>query len=489
MITKPEDSTDSLRIRGCNHDGLLEGEPIFSFTLRRYVNSNLGIPGSAAVSANAASYLPGNAAVSAAKPLRLPIDSEFRTFAWVYILREGSRRDAGVPRDRACAGPAAIISIPLPIPTDTIIGVIKRTDPPRFDTDTILEDYRIAFRSRLASIIGRQEVFAGKAKFGIFGDGKEVAQVAIAHAFRKGDFRSGYYRDQTLMFALGLLRPGGILCPTLWPRGSCCRTLFRRASHDRATLPPDCSTPTAAGKISAIRSTPPPTCLPPARRCRVLSASPSLRNSTVTFLNLQNAQNIFSSNGNEIAFGTIGNASCAEGVFWESINAIGVLQVPMLLAIWDDGYGISVPNELQIAKADISNMLEGFQRRDDGKPGIAIHKARGWDYPELCDIFCAAADDVRRNHAPAIVHVTELTQPQGHSTSGSQERYKPAERLEMGARTRLPPQNARMDHPRSHRHVRTPERTRRAGAGAASWTRATAPGMHSESRSRRSAAR
>ena len=144
---------------------------------------------------------------------------------------------------------------------------------------------------------------------------------------------------------------------------------------------------------------------------------------------LQNAQNTFSSNGNEIAFGTIGNAACAEGVFWESINAIGVLQVPMLLAIWDDGYGISVPNELQITKADISNILDGFQRRDDGKHGIALHKAQGWNYEELCAIFSAAADDVRRNHEPAIVHVTELTQPQGHSTSGSQERYKPADRL------------------------------------------------------------
>jgi pyruvate/2-oxoglutarate/acetoin dehydrogenase E1 component/TPP-dependent pyruvate/acetoin dehydrogenase alpha subunit len=306
--------------------------------------------------------------------------------------------------------------------------VIKGTDLPRLDTDTILEDYRIAFRSRLTSIIGRQEVFAGKAKFGIFGDGKEVAQVALAHAFRRGDFRSGYYRDQTLMLALGILALEEFFAQIYGHADLAAEPYFggRSMTGHFATrlLDADGSwkDQRAAFNSSADLS---PTGAQMPRLVGLALASKLYRRR----LELLNTQNNFSDNGNEIAFGTIGNAACAEGVFWESINAIGVLQVPMLLAIWDDGYGISVPNELQIAKADISSLLDGFQRRDDGKPGIAIHKAQGWNYAQLCDVFCASAEDVRRNHAPAIVHVNELTQPQGHSTSGSQERYKPPERL------------------------------------------------------------
>jgi 2-oxoisovalerate dehydrogenase E1 component len=306
--------------------------------------------------------------------------------------------------------------------------VIKATDPPRLGADTILEDYRIAFRSRLASIIGRQEVFAGKAKFGIFGDGKEVAQVALAHAFRKGDFRSGYYRDQTLMFALGILKLEEFFAQLYGHADLAAEPYFggRAMTGHFATrmLNEDGSwkDPRAAFNSSADLS---PTGAQMPRLVGLALASKLYRR----LPDFYGGQNIFSDKGNEIAFGTIGNAACAEGVFWESINAIAVLQVPMLLAIWDDGYGISVPNDLQIAKADISNILDGFQRRDDGKPGIAIHKARGWDYASLCDVFCSAAVDVRNHHEPAIVHVTELTQPQGHSTSGSQERYKPAERL------------------------------------------------------------
>ena len=303
-----------------------------------------------------------------------------------------------------------------------------RTDLSRRDTDTILEDYRIAFRSRLASMIGRQEVFAGKAKFGIFGEGKEVAQVALAHAFRKGDFRSGYYRDQTLMFALGLLGLEEFFAQLYGHADLAAEPYFggrsmtghfaTRLLNDDGSWKDQRNTFNSSADLS-------PTGAQMPRLVGLALASKLYRH----LPELQNAQNTFSRSGNEISFGTIGNAACAEGVFWESINAICVLQVPMLLAIWDDGYGISVPNELQIAKADISNILDGFQRRSDGKPGIALHKAHGWNYAELCDIFCAAADDVRRNHEPAIVHVTELTQPQGHSTSGSQERYKPAERL------------------------------------------------------------
>ena len=306
--------------------------------------------------------------------------------------------------------------------------MIKRTDLSRLDTDTILEDYRIAHRSRLASIIGRQEVFSGKAKFGIFGDGKEVAQVALAHAFRKGDFRSGYYRDQTLMFALGMLELEEFFAQLYGHADLSAEPNFggRSMTGHFATrlLNADGSWKDQRHTFNSSADLSPTGAQMP-RLVGLALASKLYRH----LPELQNDQNIFSNNGNEIAFGTIGNAACAEGIFWESINAVGVLQVPMLLAIWDDGYGISVPNELQIAKADISNILEGFQRRDDGKPGIELYKARGWNYLQLCDIFFAAADAVRRNHAPAIVHVTELTQPQGHSTSGSQERYKPAERL------------------------------------------------------------
>jgi 2-oxoisovalerate dehydrogenase E1 component len=297
-----------------------------------------------------------------------------------------------------------------------------------FDRETILQDYRIAYRSRLTSIIGRQEVFSGKAKFGIFGDGKEVAQVALAHAFRKGDFRSGYYRDQTLMFALGILELEQFFAQLYGHADITAEPSFggRAMSGHFATrlLNRDGSWKNQLESFNSTADLSPTGAQMP-RLVGLALASKLYRQ----LPDLEGYRRIFSDNGNEIAFGTIGNAACAEGVFWESVNAVGVLQAPMFLAIWDDGYGISVPNELQIAKADISNILQGFQNRPDGKPGIEIYKARGWDYPQLCETFLAAAGLVRRTHAPVIVHVTELTQPQGHSTSGSQERYKPAERL------------------------------------------------------------
>ncbi len=297
-----------------------------------------------------------------------------------------------------------------------------------FSKDIILEDYRIVHRSRMTSIIARQEVFSGKAKFGIFGDGKEVAQVALAHAFRKGDFRSGYYRDQTLMFALGLLSLEEFFAQLYGHADLTAEPAFggRSMTGHFATrlLNPDGSwkDQLAACNSSADLS---PTGAQMPRLVGLALASKLYRH----LPELRDYAKGFSHNGDEIAFGTIGNAACAEGVFWESVNAVGVLQAPMLLAIWDDGYGISVPNELQVAKADISNILEGFQQRNDGKPGIEISRARGWDYPQLCETFLAAAEPVRRNHTPVIIHVTELTQPQGHSTSGSHERYKPAERI------------------------------------------------------------
>jgi 2-oxoisovalerate dehydrogenase E1 component len=303
-----------------------------------------------------------------------------------------------------------------------------QTHQPEHDKEVIFEDYRISYRSRLTSIIARQEVFAGKAKFGIFGDGKEVAQVALAHAFRKGDFRSGYYRDQTLMFALGLLSLEEFFAQLYGHADLAAEPFFggRSMTGHFATrlLNEDGSWKDQRNSYNSAADLSPTGAQMP-RLVGLALASKLYR-----FLpTLELLREKFSVNGGEVVFGTIGNAACAEGVFWESVNAIAVLQVPMLLAIWDDGYGISVPNELQIAKADISNVLDGFQRREDGKPGIEIHKARGWNYTQLCHIFYEAADRVRRTHAPAIVHVTELTQPQGHSTSGSQERYKPPGRL------------------------------------------------------------
>jgi 2-oxoisovalerate dehydrogenase E1 component len=305
-------------------------------------------------------------------------------------------------------------------PTPSIKPLLTKT--------LILEDYRIAHRSRLASILARQEVFSGKAKFGIFGDGKEVAQVALAHAFRKGDFRSGYYRDQTLMFALGLLSLEEFFAQLYNHADLSAEPWFggRSMMGHFATrlLNPDGSWKNQLASINSSADLSPTGAQMP-RLVGLALASKLYRN----LPELQDYAQGFSHKGEEIAFGTIGNAACAEGIFWEAVNAAAVLQAPMFLAIWDDGYGISVPNELQIAKADLSGILQGFQRRSDGKPGIDIHTVCGWDYPKLYETFVAASEPVRRSHTPVIIHVTEMTQPQGHSTSGSQERYKPPERL------------------------------------------------------------
>jgi pyruvate/2-oxoglutarate/acetoin dehydrogenase E1 component/TPP-dependent pyruvate/acetoin dehydrogenase alpha subunit len=295
-----------------------------------------------------------------------------------------------------------------------------------FDRDSVLLDYRIAYESRQASLLGRREVLTGKAKFGIFGDGKEVAQVALARAFRKGDIRSGYYRDQTLMLALGLLtieqlfaqlyaNPDLELEPCsagrsmtahfatcLLEAGGSFRRLSELLSSSADVSPTGAQMPRLVGLAYASR---------------LYRELPELREMTQ-----------FSDRGNEIAFGTIGNASCAEGLFWEAVNAVGVLQAPMLLSIWDDGYGISVPNELQVAK-DLSELLSGFRRAPGTRHGYDLYRIRGWDYPALRSTYGEAAEAVRREHVPAIVHVVEMTQPQGHSTSGSHERYKSKERL------------------------------------------------------------
>ncbi|MGH7594806.1 MAG: alpha-ketoacid dehydrogenase subunit alpha/beta [bacterium] len=294
--------------------------------------------------------------------------------------------------------------------------------------EEIIQDYRLAYQSRQVSLISRKEVMAGKAKFGIFGDGKEVPQVALAKAFRKGDFRSGYYRDQTLIFALGT--------------HSMQEYFAQLYAHADVT-----ADPASAGRaMNAHFGT---RCLNPDGSWRNLmetyntsaDVSPTgsqmprlvgLGYASRLYRELKELQylNQFSDNGNEIAFGTIGNATCAEGMLWESLNAIGVLKAPVLLSIWDDEYGISVHNEQQMTKANMSELLKGFQRKRGTRDGFDLYTVKGWNYPALVETFVKAAAIVRKEHVPAIVHVTEVTQPQGHSTSGSHERYKSKERLQ-----------------------------------------------------------
>ena len=293
----------------------------------------------------------------------------------------------------------------------------------QFTRESILEDYRVAFRSRQASLIGRKEVLTGKAKFGIFGDGKEVPQLAMARAFRKGDWRSGYYRDQTFMFAAGLGTLDdffGQLYADLdhdpWSGGRSMNGHF--ASR---LLNPDGSWKNQIDSYNSSADVSPTGSQMP-RLVGLAWASKLYRELKV------NSQ--FSREGDEIAWGTIGNASCAEGMFWESINAAGVLGVPMLLSIWDDNYGISVANEYQITKGNLSELLKGFQRDPKKANGFDIYTVKGWDHPALCETYLHAATIVRIEHVPAIIHVIEVTQPQGHSTSSSHERYKSKERLE-----------------------------------------------------------
>ncbi|MBV9492705.1 MAG: transketolase, partial [Acidobacteria bacterium] len=298
----------------------------------------------------------------------------------------------------------------------------------QFTRESIVDDYRVAYRSRQASLLGRKEVLTGKAKFGIFGDGKEVAQLAWARAFRKGDWRSGYYRDQTLMLALGIatldeffaqLYADTDITHDPWSGGRSMNAHFASRLLDANG---DWKSQTDNFNSSADVS---PTGSQMPRLVGLAQASKLYRE-----IEELRSMTQFSRNGDEIAWGTIGNASCAERMFWESINAAGVLGVPMVVSIWDDGYGISVPNEFQITQGDLSELLKGFQREPRSKQGYDIYTVKAWDYPALCETYIAAASIVRMEHVPAIVHVTEVTQPQGHSTSGSHERYKTKERLE-----------------------------------------------------------
>ncbi|MDR3714006.1 MAG: thiamine pyrophosphate-dependent enzyme [Puia sp.] len=293
--------------------------------------------------------------------------------------------------------------------------------------EEVLQDYRAACDSREASLLGRKEVLTGKAKFGIFGDGKEVPQVAMAKFFRPGDFYAGYYRDQTFAFATGAASieeffsqlyadPDGsndphssgrqmnshFATPFVDAEGEFL-DLVNRKNLTQGLAPTAAQMPKALGLAYASKAF---------REVEVLKQFSDLSN-----------------NGNEVCFCTIGDASTSEGHFWETVNAAGVLQVPLAIFVWDDGYGISVPRQYQTTKGSISEVMKGFQKRE-GTNGLDIYRVKAWDYAGMCEVFEAGIQKIRQTHTPALFHVEEVTQPQGHSTSGSHERYKSPERLQ-----------------------------------------------------------
>ena len=291
----------------------------------------------------------------------------------------------------------------------------------------ILADYKIAVISRECSLLGRREVLTGKAKFGIFGDGKEVPQLAMAKAFRNGDWRSGYYRDQTFMMAIGELTAqqffAGLYAHTDIKADP--QSAGRQmGGHFMTHLINEDGSWKNLMKQRNVSSDISPTAAQMPRLLGLAQASKMYRN-----LEGLKSKSTFSDNGNEVAWGTIGNASTSEGHFFETFNAAGVLQVPMVISVWDDEYGISVPAKYQTTKENISEILKGFQR-DNQSDGYEIFVVNGWDYSKLIDVYNQASDIARKEHVPVLIHVNQLTQPQGHSTSGSHERYKSAERLQ-----------------------------------------------------------
>ena len=297
------------------------------------------------------------------------------------------------------------------------------------EKEEIIKDYRLAWQSRQASLIGRREVLSGKAKFGIFGDGKELANIAIARAFQKGDWRSGYYRDQTWMFMLGVMSIQEFFAQ-----------LYAHAdlNHESNTggrsmnghfasryINPDGSWRNQTEIYNTAADISP--------TAGQMPRAVGLAYASVLYRGFE-SNNQFSKNGNEVTFASIGNASTSEGMFWEAVNAIGVLKAPAIINIYDDGYGISVPNQFQMVKENIGAILKGFERDANLPPekaerGYNLYTVRAWDYPALIETYLSAAEIAREYHIPSLVHVTEVTQPQGHSTSGSHERYKTAERL------------------------------------------------------------
>ncbi len=291
----------------------------------------------------------------------------------------------------------------------------------------ILSDYQIVCESRQASLIGRKEVLTGKAKFGIFGDGKELAQIAMAKVFKNGDFRSGYYRDQTFMFAANLLsmeeffaqlyaHPDVTADPS--SAGRCMNGHYStRLLNEDGSWKNLMNHKNSSADISPTAGQM-PRLLGLALASKLYKSSPDLASK----------MSGFTLSGNEVAFGTIGDASTSEGLFFETINAAGVLQVPMAISVWDDGYGISVPAKFQTTKQSISEVLKGFERTDE-KEGYVILTAKAWDYTDLIDTYEKGIAICREQHIPVLFHIQEVTQPQGHSTSGSHERYKSKERL------------------------------------------------------------
>jgi len=296
--------------------------------------------------------------------------------------------------------------------------------------EEILSDYRIACESRQASLLGRREVLSGKAKFGIFGDGKEVPQLAMARAFRDGDWRSGYYRDQTFMLATGMMDLEEFFSQLYGDTsldanpGTGGRMMNNHFATQSLDLDGNWKDLTKQKNSSADIS---PTAGQMPRLLGLAMASRHFRNNKDL-----HGYTEFTNKGNEVAFGTIGDASTSEGVFWESINAAGVMQLPMAVSIWDDGYGISVPKKYQTTKSSISEVLKGFEKTAK-ENGYRIYKVNGWDYPSLLNTYQKGIDLCRKEHVPVIFHVEELTQPQGHSTSGSHERYKDADQLKWEA--------------------------------------------------------
>ncbi|WP_009035233.1 alpha-ketoacid dehydrogenase subunit alpha/beta [Indibacter alkaliphilus] len=295
------------------------------------------------------------------------------------------------------------------------------------DKEQLLSDFRLAMESRHASLMGRKEVFMGKAKFGIFGDGKELAQIAMARYFNNGDFRAGYYRDQTFMFAIGQLTIREYFAQlyahtSVEAEPASAGRLMNghfatRSLNDDGTWKNLSEMKNSSADISPTAGQM-PKLLGLAYASKLYRENQGLKEFTQ-----------FSNGGNEVAWGTIGNASTSEGMFFEAINAAGVLQVPMIVSVWDDGYGISVPNEYHTTKGSISELLKGLQRNDDQK-GYEVFVVKGWDYEALDRAYENAARIAREEHVPVLIHVVEVTQPQGHSTSGSHERYKSKERLE-----------------------------------------------------------
>ncbi|TVQ10241.1 MAG: transketolase [Bacteroidetes bacterium] len=291
----------------------------------------------------------------------------------------------------------------------------------------ILADYRLAQESRQASILGRREALTGKAKFGIMGDGKEVAQIAMAKVFRDGDWRSGYYRDQTFMLAAGMTTLEEIFSQLYGDTdleanpsngGRMMNNHFATRSLDEKGNWKDLMKQKNSSADISPTAGQMPRLLGLAQASKVFKNHPD-----------KNIQKNLSSDGNEVAFGTIGDSSTSEGLFWETMNAAGVMQVPMAMSVWDDGYGISVPIDYQTIKKSISEALRGFQRDKDNK-GFEIYIEKGWNYPGLIETYKKGVEICRKEHVPVLFHITEVTQPQGHSTSGSHERYKDEKRMQ-----------------------------------------------------------